>query len=277
MLNKKTKMKCFVSAHRSTATHRCETINMKTTLLITVLLTGYTASAKIDFDDSVRAVKKERHSKSTLTTRFLTKGYFSFTGRIISPNPALDFFYTYDRNQWGFVVFKAFDVYDHTTTNNFTLAMFRKNINIGKRLTITPQVGAILEQSYSFADKGSDLASIIITSYRISKTVTIDQTMIFGNLMVEPEERDMANRFRLLYTKNHWDITLLGWHNNKWIDHDNSEYFSCGANLLYSRIIVSEHLMLSAGILGVRMNYTSTESEYPTRSGIFFTLAGYIH
>lgn len=250
---------------------------MKTTLLISVLLTGYTASATSYYDDSVRVEKKVRHSKSTLTTRFLTKGYFSFTGRIISPNPALDFFYTYDRKQWGFVVFKAFDLYDHTTTNNFTLAMFRKNFNIGKRLTITPQVGAILEQSYSFADKGSDLASIIITSYRISSNVTIDQTMIFGNLMLDPEERDMANRVRILYSKNHWDLTLLGWHNNKWIDHDNSEYFSCGANLFYSRIKVSEHLLLSAGILAVRMNYTNTESEYPTNNGIFFTLAGYIH
>jgi hypothetical protein len=249
---------------------------MKTIFLTTILLSGYTASAA-DFDDSVRTVKKERHSKSTLTTRFLTKGYFSFTGRIISPNPALDFFYTYDRKQWGFVVFKAFDVYDHTTSNNFTLAMFRKNFNIGKRLTITPQVGAILEQSYSLADKGSDVASIIITSYRISNTLTVDQTMIFGNLVVDPIERDMANRLRLLYSKNHWDITLLGWHNNKLIDHDNSEYFSCGANVFYSRIKVSEHLLLSAGILALRMNYTSTESEYPTRNGIFFTLAGYFH
>jgi hypothetical protein len=250
---------------------------MKTVFLLTTLLTGYTASANFDFEDSVREEKKVRHSKSTLTTRFLTRGYFSFTGRIISPNPAVDFFYTYDRKQWGFVTFKAFDVYDHTTTNNFMLAMFRKNIHIGKRLTITPQIGAILEQSYSFADKGSDIASIIITSYKISNALTIDQTMIFGNLVVDPEERDMANRLRVLYTKNHWDFTLLCWHNNKLIDHDNSEYFSTGFNVFYSRIKVSEHLLLSAGILGVMMNYTSTESEYPTNNGIFFTLAGYIH
>jgi len=259
-------MKCFVKR-----------LTMKTVFFILILFAGFTASATIDFDDTVRVAKKERHSKSTLTTRFLTKGYFSFTGRIISPNPALDFFYTYDRKPWGFVVFKAFDLYDHTTTNNFMLAMFRKHVHLGDRWTITPQVGAILEQSYSFADKGSDLASIIITSYKISNTLTVDQTMIFGNLMIDPEERDMANRLRLLYSKNHWDVTLLAWHNNKLIDHDNSEYFSCGANVFYSRIKVSDHLLLSAGILGVRMNYTSTESEYPTRNGIFFTLAAYIH
>jgi hypothetical protein len=259
-------MKCFVKQ-----------LEMKTAFLIIILITGFAASASIDFDDSVRVKKKERKSKSTLTTRVLTMGYFSFTGRIISPNPALDFFYTYDRKQWGFVAFKAFDLYDHTTTNNFTLAMFRKSFHIGKRLTIAPQVGAILEQSHSFADKGSDVASIIITSYKISNTITVDQTMIFGNLVFDPIERDMANRLRLLYSKNHWDITFLCWHNNKLIDHDNTEYFSSGVNVFYSRIKVSDHLLLSAGILGVKMNYTSTESEYPTRNGIFFTLAGYIH
>lgn len=250
---------------------------MRTVLFILTLMVGYAAWAKTDVDDTVRAVKKERRSKSTLTTRLLTKGYFSFTGRIISPNPALDFFYTYDRKQWGFVAFKAFDLYDHTTTNNFMLAMFRKNIHLGERWTITPQVGAILEQSYSFADKGSDLASIIITSYKISSTLTADQTMIFGNLMIDTEERDMANRMRLLYSKNHWDVTLLCWHNNKLIDHDNSEYFSTGLNVFYNRIKVSEHLMLSAGILGLKMNYTSTESEYPTRNSIFLALTGYLH
>ena len=250
---------------------------MKSLLTITILLFSLSASAKTDFEDTIRAVKKEKLSKSTLTTRFLTKGYFSFTGRIISPNPALDFFYTYDRKQWGFVTFKAFDLYDHTTTNNFMLAMFRKNIHVGKRLTITPQVGAILEQSYSFADKGSDVASFIITTYKISNTITVDETMIFGNLVFDTQERDMANRLRLLYSKNHWDLTLLCWHNNKLIDHDNSEYFSTGFNVFYSRIKVSEHFLLSAGILGVKMNYTSTESEYPTRNAIFLTLAGYFH
>jgi hypothetical protein len=250
---------------------------MKTVFLTIILFSGYTASAKIEFDDTVHITKKGHRSKSTLTTRFLTNGYFSFTGRIISPNPALDFFYTYDRKQWGFVTFKAFDLYDHTTSNNFMLAMFRKNIHLGERWTITPQVGAILEQSYSFADKGSDLASFIITSYKISKTLSVDETMIFGNLVIYPEERDMVNRVRLLYSKKHWDVTLLCWHNNKLIDHDNSEYFSTGINVFYNRIKVSEHLLLSAGILGVKMNYTSTETEYPTKNSIFFALTGYIY
>jgi len=249
---------------------------MKKILLPVFIFAFVTTSAEV-LEDTIRTKKKERHSKSTLTTRLHTMGYFSFTGRIISPNPALDFFYTYDRKQWGFVVFKAFDLYDHTTSNNFTLAMFRKNFKITDRLTISPQIGTILEQSFSFADKGSDIASIIITSYRVSNNLTVDQTMIFGNLVVDQAERDWFNRVRFLYTNGHWDVTALFWHNNKLIDHDNSEYFSTGINVYYSRIKMSEHFLLSAGVSGLTMPCSTNKGEYPQRNGVFFTLAGYIH
>ena len=204
-------------------------------------------------------------------------GHFSFTGRIISPNPAFDLFYTYDRKQWGFVLFKAFDLYDHTTSNNFTLAMLRKNFKVNSRLTITPQIGTILEQSHSFADKGSDIATIVITSYKVSSHLTIDHTTILGNLVYETEERDWFNRIRFLYSKNHWDVTMLFWHNNKMIDHDNSQYFSSGLYVYYSRIKVTDHFLLSAGVSGLVMPYSTVEASYPKKDGVFFTLAGYIH
>ncbi|HLZ17320.1 MAG TPA: hypothetical protein VKQ08_09780, partial [Cyclobacteriaceae bacterium] len=216
-------------------------------------------------------------SKSTLNTRLHTMGHFSFTGRIISPNPAFDLFYTYDRKQWGFVLFKAFDLYDHTTSNNFMLAMLRKNFKISNRLTITPQVGMILEQSQTFADKGTDIASIIITSYKVSSHLTVDHTAIFGNLVLVPEERDWFNRVRFLYSQHHWDVTLSLWHNNKWIDHDNSQYFSSGLYLYYNRVKINDHLLLGAGVSGLVMPYSTLESTYPKRNGVFFTVVGYFH
>lgn len=233
--------------------------------------------AGVEPGDSTRREKKEPRSKSTLTTRLHTMGHFSFTGRLISPNPALDFFYTYDRKQWGFVLFKAFDLYDHTTSNNFTLAMFRKNFKIGRRLTISPQVGTILEQANSFADKGSDIGAIIITTYKVSSNVTVDYTAIFGNLVFDKEERDWFNRVRLLYSRDHWDVTLSAWHNNKLIDHDNSQYFSSGIYVYYNRIKINDHFSLGAGVSGVVMPYSTVEATYPKRNGVFFTLAGYLH
>ncbi len=227
--------------------------------------------------DSLHLVKKERHSKSTLNVRLHNKGQFMFSGRIISPNPAIDFFYQYDRKQWGAVFFKAFDLYDHTTSNNFALAMVRKNFHVGRRLTITPQAGFIFEQSHSLADKGTDLAAFVINNYKVSNNFSVEYTLVFFNLALVPEERDWVNRLRLLYSKNHWDVTLSCWHNNKVMDYDNSVYFSSGASVFYSRMKVSDHLLLSAGVSALVMAYTTTPSEYPKNNGVFFTVAGFVH
>ena len=157
------------------------------------------------------------------------------------------------------------------------LLMLRKNFKITDRLSITPHIGTILEQSNSVADKGSDISSIIITAYRASSHLTIDHTMIFGNLVFEPSERDWFNRIRFMYSEKHWDVTLLMWHNNKLIDHNNSEYFSTGVNVFYSRIKVSEHFALNAGVSCLTMPCSNDKSDYPQRNGVFFTLAGSIH
>ncbi|GHN01283.1 hypothetical protein WSM22_27720 [Cytophagales bacterium WSM2-2] len=250
---------------------------MKKILLAMALATGSVFAKETDPVDSTKSVKNEPRSKSTLTTRLHTVGYFSFTGRIISTNPAFDFMYTYDRKQWGFTLFKAFDLYDHNSSNNFTLAMLRKSFKLTNRLTVTPHIGTILEQNNSFADKGSDISSIIITSYKVSNHLTIDHTAILGNLVLEQSERDWFNRFRILYSKNHWDVTALLWHNNKIMDNDNSEYFSAGLNLFYNRMKISDHLMLSAGASGLVMACSNIPSEYPKRNGVFFTLGAYIH
>ncbi len=250
---------------------------MKNFLLIAVLVFSIVTVALADGGDSIPPTKKVSRSKSTLTVRVHNAGYFAFTGRIISTNPALDFFYTYDRKQWGFSAFKAFDLYDHNSSNNFMLMMLRKTFKLNQRLTFTPHIGTILEQNHSVADKGSDISSIVITAYKVSNHLTIDHTAILGNLALEPHERDWFNRVRFMYSKNHWDVTALFWHNNKMIDHDNSEYFSSGLNVYYSRIKVSDHFALSAGVSGLVMACSNTPSEYPKRNGVFFTLAGYIH
>src|SRR6185369_49326 len=179
--------------------------------LLTVLSFTIVISALANAGDSIPPSKKEPRSKSTLTVRTHTAGYFAFTGRIISTNPALDFFYTYDRKQWGFSAFKAFDLYDHNSSNNFMLLMLRKTFKLNQHLTFTPHIGTILEQNHSVADKGSDVSSIIITAYKVSNHLTIDHTAILGNLALEPHERDWFNRFRIMYSKNHWDVTALFW------------------------------------------------------------------
>jgi hypothetical protein len=220
--------------------------------------------------DSVQKVKTNAVSNWRLTTRLHSMGQFSYGGRIVSQNPTLDFNFAYDRKTWGFQVFKAMDLKDNNTQINFTLAVLNKVFHVGKKLTITPSAGFILEQSHSIADRYSDLTMILTTGYKLSQSLTVEHAALFGNLALEPEERDWVNRFRLMYSKKHIDLSVSGWHNNKVFD--SAEYVTYGASVFYSRVKLSPALMMNAGVSGIAMPYSNDETDYPKRNGVIFTV-----
>lgn len=220
--------------------------------------------------DSIKSAPAAK-ARVKFTTRLHSLGYFSYSGRIISENPAMDFTFNYERRDWGLFVFKALDLHDHLTPNNFTLAMVYKNLHVGKRLVITPNVGTVLEQSRKIADKGSDVAVIVTTTFRVSKHLTIDNSVLMANLVLERHYLDCVSRLRFLYSHDHLDLTLLLWHNNKIFD--STDYFSGGINVAWSRMKVSNRIDLSTGLTGVVMMQTSDRQTYPKRNGLLFSLA----
>jgi hypothetical protein len=202
-------------------------------------------------------------------------GQFWYGGRIVTNNPTVDMNFTYDRKQWGLQVFKALDLRDHTTDINFMLAVANKNFHIGKRLTITPNVGFLFEQAHSLADEGTDVVFILNTSYKLSNHFTIDHSALFGNLVLVPSEKDWVNRFRLLYSYKHWDVSGWLWHNNNLFD--NAAYVSSTLTIFYSRIKVTNRLFINVGVAGTIMPYTLNEVSYARRNGMLFTVAAIIH
>ncbi len=239
-------------------------------LMLTMLPGIHHCFGSPDPVDSIQKVKTNSASNWRFTTRLHSMGQFNYGGRIVSENPTLDFNFTYDRKTWGFQVFKAMDLKDRSTQINFTLAVINKAFHIGKRLTITPNVGFILEQSNTIADRGSDVTFILNSSYKISKNFTIDHSALIGNVALEPGERDWVNRLRLTYSKKHLDLSVTGWHNNKVFDA--AEYVTYGASAFYSRIKLSSALMMSAGVSCLMMPYSNDTVEYPKRNGVILTV-----
>lgn len=224
--------------------------------------------------DTAGLRKKDPRSNSKLIVRLHSLGQFSYGGRIVTDNPVLDFNFTYDRKNWGLQVFKAQDLKDGRTPMNFALAVLNKNFRLGKRLTITPSAGVILEQCSAVIDHGSDAALIVTTSYKVSREITLDQSMLFANLVFEPELCDWVNRFRFLYSKKHIDVVLSGWYNNRAFD--NSDYVTASASVSYSRIKLSRSLSLNAGLTGLVVANSSDTAINPTKNGVYATLAAVI-
>lgn len=222
--------------------------------------------------DSTTVVEKKKKILPTITTRVHTMGLFLYMGKVVNHNPAADLFFNYTtRNGWGVSVFKVVDVNDVHSHNNFAFAFISKAFHIGERLTVAPFVGAGLEQQHSFANYGSDAMVQLNASYKINKRLTVDYIGIFNNIIFAREHEDWTNRFRLLYTQGHWDLTGMFWRNNGMID--GKTYTSAGASLYYNRIPVADKLWLGAGLTTLLTLQSSDENSVPKQSGIQFTTA----
>lgn len=238
-------------------------------IFLSIATSGQSGVMPMDSLENIKKTVYQTHIKST--ARIHTKGMFTFGGRVCSDNPAFDINFIYDRKKWGFLFYKAFDLKDHTTANNFTLAVLYKNFKLGKRLTFTPNVGVLLEQPHRFADHGSDLVFISTTTFKVNPKLTLEHTALFGNLVIEPEIRDYVNRVRLLYSAKHLDVTYMLWHNNNLFD--TNTYLSTGLSIAYSRIPVTDHFYMSVGLTELSMLQSSDERSIPETNQILFSLS----
>jgi hypothetical protein len=219
--------------------------------------------------DSSLAAKKKKHAAVKVTTRLQSLGIFNYGGLIANDNPVADINFTYDRKAWGVMIFKAFDLYKSQSEYNFTLAAAYKIFHVSKQLTITPYVGAVLEQQRRIADPGSDGIVILVSAFKLNPHLTLEHCARFSNTMVETQNFDWLNRLRLLYSKNHIDVTASAWRDNKVFDQ--SAYTTVGLTAAYSRIAVTDHLKLGTSVTGLWVASMSDESE--KRNGIVFTIA----
>ncbi len=246
---------------------------MKTLIIsiqLMVLLSVFCTAAQLDSVDSAKKTIMEPRSHWRLTARLHNQGIFNFGGRVGSNNPTGDVNFTYDRKKWGFLFFKGHDFYDHNTFYNFALLTVYKNFKLSEKVTITPSIGSFLEQANSIADRGSDIVSILTTTVRLNQNFSVEYMSLFGNLVIEPAERDWVNRVRLLYFGKHLDVITSFWHNNSVFDH--SSYWSTGLNVAYSRIKVADHFYLSTGVTSLVMLQTSDETANPKKNVLMLTV-----
>jgi len=198
-------------------------------------------------------------------------GYFGYSGRVVSDNQSFDGNLFYDRPKWGAFMYKAIDLYDHTTPNNFAMAMIYGKIKIGNRVSITPNAGFVIEQLESIADSDSGFGAIITSQVKASSHLSLEHTAIFSNLALSHAGKDWINRFRIIFDSGHYNITWAGWHNNNFWD--NSYYCSTGITASYNKIPVSSKLKLNTSITGFKMIETSDEEANPKKDGLLLTIA----
>jgi hypothetical protein len=221
--------------------------------------------------DSSQTSVVQKRSNMRFTARVHSMGLFGFAGLIANDNPSVDVSFVYDRRHWGALILKAVDVYDIHSPYDFTLGLFYTSIRLGDKLTVTPYGGFVLEQTHHIAGEGSDLMGIVTTTYKFDKRFALEHTGRFSNLMMEREQFDWLNRFRVSYSGEHVDVMLTCWHNNGIFDR--SQYTTVGLNAAYSRIKLSKQVTVSTGITAHLVVGGSDLEEIDRRNGLLLTIA----
>ncbi|HEU5290973.1 MAG TPA: hypothetical protein VFU05_10045 [Cyclobacteriaceae bacterium] len=211
-----------------------------------------------------------RKTQIKVTTRLHTRGMFLYGGRISTENPAFDVNFTLNRPRWGFFFYKAIDLKDHTSDNNFSLLAFYKNFKLSDRFTITPHIGIFLEQLHGVVDTGSDMSVILVNAYKLNPHFTIDYTAFVGNVVIETENLDWVNRGRLLFISKHLDLTASYWHNNHVLDEQ--DHMSGSLAAVY-KLKLSDSFNMSVGATEFAILKTSDEDELPKTNRFLVTVA----
>jgi hypothetical protein len=207
-----------------------------------------------------------------ITSRIHSGGFFYFGGKMAEYNPAIDINLTAESRSLGFVLFKAADLADIHSSFNFALAGVYKNIHPAPRLKLTPQFIALIEQPSRIVDEGSDVGVTITTAYKLNNFLTIEETMIFFNLIFETKHLDFINRIRLLYSRKNLDLALMGWHNNNLLDH--ASHGTAALSLGYNRVKISPRFSMGASIMASSTFISSDKEDVPERNGLIVSVIG---
>lgn len=227
------------------------------------------AAEHISFTDTVPGHSsdtmriKKKSGKWNIVNKFNTGSMFFFTGVVANHHPAFDTKLTYANNGWGGMLFKSFDLTGQSLAMDYALIVLHKNINISKKLMVSPQIGTQLNQDGSIADKTSDILTNLAIVYRIAPSLIISNDAVFQNL-VYTHRPNWTNRFRILFQRSDFSAAVLLWDRNSLFN--NPGYSAAGIDLGYSGIKLSPAINLLLGVQSVSVFRQDT----PRKSGLMF-------
>jgi hypothetical protein len=222
------------------------------------------------FSDSRAQSKSDPGTPYSLiiSPRINSAGYFPFTGALLNHNANFDFTVAFQKSNYGFVLFQSFDLQDkNSEINYFQPVVFRK-FNAGSSLTLGFYFGYLFSQTYSFSDKGeSDYFGALTQEWEISKSLRLENTMLFGNLT---SQLNLVDRAVLLYTLNKFRVDLYLHERVVFETKDLSTSAAFAVDL--PRLKLADKLFVR-GTLTYNSYLSKNRPDYALKNGFFFSLA----
>lgn len=210
-------------------------------------------------DPGDTATRKDKPLVIRTMSRVHSASFFYFGGKIAEENPAIDLSISVETPRFGYSFLKAADLADIHSSFNFALATVYGHLNNRNRIRFTPQMIVLIEQPNKLVDEGSDIGITFTSLYRVSESITIEETAICFNMVFETAHRDFINRLRLLYSAKHLDLTAMLWHNNNLLDEET--HITSALSVAYNRVKISKMVRVGA-TLTASATLASSDTEH---------------
>jgi hypothetical protein len=203
-----------------------------------------------------------------ISPRINSAGYFPFTGAVLNHNVNFDFTVVFEKANRGFVLFQSFDLQNKNSPINYFQPCLFEKFPVGASLSFGVYFGYLFSQMYSFSDKEeSDYFGALTQNWAISKTLRLENTMLFGNLTTQ---MNLVNRLELLYTLDKFSVDFYLHERVVFETKDLSTSGAIAVNL--PRVKLAEKLFALATL--TYNNYLSkNKPSYALENGFFFSLA----
>jgi hypothetical protein len=161
---------------------------------------------------SVNGIVKEKPYSLLLTLKLHSTGHSPFSGTYINHHPNGELGLLFKYKHVGAFLNKNADFSDGRSGINYTTVGIFKSFVLGKSVKITPYLGYVLKQSYSFIDDNSDAWTCFVLRANITHWLAFENTALFGNLIRHHANASFANRMNAVMSIGKFKVDVYAWY-----------------------------------------------------------------
>ncbi len=202
-----------------------------------------------------------------ITPRINSAGHFPFSGALLNKNLNVDLNIFYERNLYGFFIFKSHDIEDsHSYVNYLQPGIFKK-FRLSSKFQLGAFFGYVFSQTSGFRDKDSDYYTAAVAYWTIVDQLKLENTALFFDLS---QSVKLANRFLLSYGLKGFKIDLYVWHRVVF----DADFHSTSASVAinFPKVIITNALSIQT-TFSYQGYIARAKPDFALRDGYLFSIA----
>lgn len=236
-------------------------------ILLLVPVTAALFSRLALAQESTPATDTIRQAELVITPRFNSAGHFPFTGSLINRQVNFDVNVFYEYRNYGFFIFKSFDLEDRNSIVNYLQPGIFRRFDLSPKFQVRVFLGYLFSQISGFSDPDSDYYTAAVGYLELTDKLRLENTVLYFDIV---QSGKLANRMLLAWTVKKFRLDLFLWHRVAFEKSHHATSTSVAIN--FPRIRISDKVSIQ-NIFSYQGYLTEAKPDFARRDGFLFSIA----